>query len=149
MANAVTVEIADAVVAHLNASALSQPFTAERSYLPEYSLEELGTLRVTVVASQMEMQIADRARDRSEQQVQVWVQQRIGQGEAPGFDPSRIDALLYLIQEINDLFRHKRLPGFDEAIWARSEMKPLYYPAHLKKQNVFTGVLTLTFSTVR
>ena len=41
--------LADAIVADLNGHSFSQPFTAERGYLPTFELPELGDLKVTVV----------------------------------------------------------------------------------------------------
>ncbi len=46
---AVIAEIADAVVAELNATAFSQSLVATRSYLPRFDLAEMKELRVTVV----------------------------------------------------------------------------------------------------
>jgi hypothetical protein len=45
---AVILDIADAVVAELNATAFSQPLTAERYYRPQFELSEMTELKVTV-----------------------------------------------------------------------------------------------------
>ena len=46
-----TADIAAAVVAELNATTFSQPFTAVRAYLPRYELGEMDDLHITVVAA--------------------------------------------------------------------------------------------------
>ena len=54
------VDVADAVVTALNAGSFSQPFTAERAYLPCYELDDIKQLRVTVVPKTVEMQASTR-----------------------------------------------------------------------------------------
>ena len=46
---ALVTDVADAVVAELNATAFSQPLEAKRSYLPQFDLAEMKDLHVTVV----------------------------------------------------------------------------------------------------
>ncbi len=54
-----------------------------------------------------------------------------------------------LVEEIDDLVRHKPLAGFDAAHWVKTENKPIYDPKHLKEQSQFTSLLALTFRVVR
>lgn len=149
MPKSATTEIADAITTSLNGAVFSRPFTAVRSRRPSFRLQDLETVRVSVVPVAVESAMADRARDRGLHKVQVWVQQRVGGAEGDGIDDAEFDALDYLCQEIDDHFRHKRLPGYEQAVWQQTERKPLYWPAHLDRQGVFTGVVTLTYSLVR
>jgi hypothetical protein len=144
-----TIRIADAVVAVLNSATLSQPFTAARHYLPEFDLTEMDTLHVSVVPAELDEEIADRVRDRAEYKIHVAVQKRVTRQEPPGLDTAAIDALMRLVEEIDDVFRHKPLTGYEKAHWVRSENKPIYDPKHLKEHNQFTSLLALTFRVVR
>ncbi len=144
-----TIRIADAVVAALNAAALSQPFTAVRHYLPEFDLKEMDTLHVSVVPAELDEEIADRVRDRAEYKIHVAVQKRVSKQDPPGLDAAAIDALMQLVEEIDDLLRHKPLAGYEQAHWTKTENKPIYDPKHLKEHGQFTSLLVFTFRITR
>jgi hypothetical protein len=146
---ALVVEIADAVVAALNAAHLSQPFEAKRYYLPEFDLKDMDTLHVSVVPAELDEELADRSRERAEYKIHVAVQKRVAKNDPPGLDEAEIDDLMTLVQEIDDLFRHKPLAGFTQARWARTENKPIYDPKHLKESGQFTSLLVFTFRMMR
>jgi hypothetical protein len=144
-----TIRIADAVVAVLNGATLSQPFTAERHYLPEFALPTMDTLHVSVVPAELDEELSDRTRDRAEYKIHVAVQKRVAKADGSGLDTQAIDGLMRLVEEIDDLFRHKPLAGFEEAHWVKTENRPIYDPKHLKEHNQFTSLLVLTFRIVR
>lgn len=144
-----TIQIADAVVTVLNASALSQPLTAVRHYLPEFDLKQMETLHVSVVPAELDEETADRARDRAEYKIHVAVQKRVAKPDPPGIDTLAIDGLMQLVEEIDNLFRHKPLAGYEQAHWARTENKPIYDPKHLKEHGQFTSLLVFTFRVTR
>jgi hypothetical protein len=143
------IAIADAMVALLNIATLSQPFTAKRYYLPEFDLKEMDTLHVSVVPAELDEEIADRSRDRSEYKIHVAVQKRVAKQVAPGIDADAMDALMLLVEEIDDLFRHKVLAGYEQAHWMKTENKPIYDPKQLKENGLFVSLLQFTFRVVR
>jgi len=146
---ATIVQIADAVVAGLNNASLSQPVTAARHYLPEFDLKEMDALHVSVVPAELDEEIADRSRDRAEYKIHVAVQKRVLKQDPPGLDATAIDGLMRLVEEIDDLFRHKPLSGYPQAHWIKTENKPIYDPKHLKEMGQFTSLLALTFQVTR
>ena len=147
--NAVTIQIADAVTAVLNGATLSQSFTAVRHYLPEFDLKEMDVLHVSVVPAELDEEIADRSRDRAEYKIHIAVQKRVAKQEPPGLDTAAIDGLMRLVEEIDDLFRHKPLAGYESAHWVKTENKPIYDPKHLKERGQFTSLLALTYRVAR
>lgn len=147
--NATAVEIADAVVTTLNKASLSQPITAERYYLPEFELKEMGQLHVSVVPAELDEEIVDRTRDKAEYKIHVAVQKRVAKDDSPGLDTTALDGLMRLVEEIDDLFRHKPLMGYEQAHWIKTENKPIYDPKHLRELNQFTSLLTFTFRMAR
>jgi hypothetical protein len=149
MPNATSVQIADAVVETLNGATLSRPFTAARYYLPEFDLKEMDELHVSVVPAELDEEIADRTRDRAEYKIHVAVQKRVAKQDPPGLDAAAIDGLMRLVEEIDDLFRHRPLAGYPEAHWTKTENKPIYDPKHLKEHNQFTSLLVFTFRVTR
>jgi hypothetical protein len=143
-------DIADAVVAELNATPVppatgfSQPFTATRAYRPQFDLVELKTLKVTVVPKGIEIINITRHSNQNDVSVDVAVQKKVDPN-----DPSEIDALMALVEQIGDFFRLRRLTSFPTALWTKTENLPVYSPDHLETKQVFTSVLTLTFRVVR
>ena len=136
---ATIVQLADAVVADLNAATFSQPFTAQRSYLPRWKLEELATIRVTVVPKDDVGERASRAQWQEDYQLDVAVQQRLGASET-----AQMDALVLLGQELADYFK-SRNPAGDLATLVAVAFAPLFDPDHLEKHKTLTTVLNLTF----
>jgi hypothetical protein len=145
---AVAVQIADAVVNELNAHAFSQPFTAVRAYLPEYKLEDMGELHVTVVPAEFLAEPSDRSRDREEHKLHVAIQQRFKPED--GVVPlANLDGLIGLSEEIRDFLRNQPLTDRPGARRIKTENKPIYDPKHLAEFNQFTGLLAFTYQMVR
>jgi DNA-binding transcriptional MerR regulator len=53
------------------------------------------------------------------------------------------------LREIAEHFRGKRLGSFPDAIWVKTEHKPIYAAEHLDQLRQFTSVMTLTFRVMR
>jgi hypothetical protein len=112
-------------------------------------LTAMDQLHVSVVPAELDEEIADRTRDRAEYKIHVAVQKRVAKQEPPGLDNVAIDALMELVEEIDDLFRHKSLAGYEAAHWTKTENKPIYDPKHLKEHGSFTSLLALSFRVTR
>ncbi|HXG09475.1 MAG TPA: hypothetical protein VNK04_06770 [Gemmataceae bacterium] len=135
--------IADAVVAELNGTTFSQPFTAERHYQPNFELSEMSELKVSVVPRSVASKSLDRNRDSFEYQIDVAVQKRTD------MTPASLDALMTLVEEIADHFRTQPLANFTEARCTEVKNEPVYAIEHLDELRQFTSVLTLTFRVWR
>ena len=136
---AAIVELAEAVVTDLNAHTFSQPFTAQRCYLPRYRLEELTDIRVTVVPKDDVGQRASRSQWQEDYQVDLALQQRVGTDEL-----SQMDGLILLGQELADYFKTHN-PSGDTATLMEVAFAPLFDPDHLEQHQTLTTVIHLTF----
>jgi hypothetical protein len=136
---AAILELADAVVADLNAATLSQPFTAARAYLPRFKLEELATIRVTVVPKDDVGERASRSQWQEDYQLDVAIQQRLGANET-----AQMDGLILLGQELADHFK-TRNPTGELATLVSVAFAPLFDPEHFEKHKTLTTVINLTF----
>ena len=137
-------DVADAVVAELNAASLSLPLTAERHYVPSFELQEMQDLHVTVVPKGVVITKSDRSRNTNDAQIDVAVQKKFETGDAAEIDP-----LVNLVEEIADFFRLRRLTAYPNAHWIKTEHAPIYAQEHWDELRQFTSVLTLTFRIVR
>ena len=97
-------DIAEAVKGELNGGSFSQPFTAERHYLPAFELTDMKTLHVTVVPKGLETSPASRGLIQHDYQIDVAVQKKLAAA-----DSDEIDALMVLVEEISDFFRQRFL----------------------------------------
>ena len=138
------IDIADAMVAELNAAAFSQAFQAQRHYRPVFDLAELKDLHVTVVPKGIELQGASRSLTQMDVQLDIGIQQKLVTGDA-----AELDALMNLVEEIADFFRTHRLSNMPNVAWVRTENVPIYLPEHVDQLRQFTSVLTLTFRVLR
>lgn len=133
-------QVADAVKDTINNASLSQPVTATRTYHPQFELSEMLELHVTVVPRQIDSALVARNRSSVDVTVDVGVQKRFDKGDAAEIDP-----LVHLLEEIEDLFRGKRLAEMPDAVWVSSDFTVVAAPEHWQQQRQFTSVLALTF----
>ena len=141
---AVITDIAEAVVAQLNAGTFSLAFTAERAFLPVFELSDLKDLRVTVVPKSVRITPGGRSHNQHDCAIDVAVQKKLDAA-----DNVEIDPLMTLVDEIADFFRLRRLESYPGAIWLRTENEPVYSQEHLDQLRQFTGLLTFTFRVMR
>ena len=101
----------------------------------------MSALHVTVVPREIASAVFDRANDEDEIKVDVGVQKRVASAAVEDVDP-----LLSLVQEIADFLNRKEM---GDAMWRKTENKPVYVPEHLREKQQFTSVLTVTYRVVR
>lgn len=135
-------DIADAVVASLNAGTFAQPVQAERRYQPTFELPDLAELKVSVVPKAVTITNATRTDGYFDCAVDVGVQKKIA-------DDAEIDAMVNLVEELADHLRQKRLDDAPEAGFVSIANEPVFAPEHLDTQRVFTSVLTVTYRVRR
>jgi len=142
----VLVDIADAVVASLNAEPFAPPFTARRVFVPTETNEELARLHVTVVPRTVTIQPLTRNRSTFECTVQIGVQQ--------AFDVSDLalaDAFLDIAEKIIDHLRFRDLPiGIGtNASWLRITHEVPIAAEQLEEQRVATSVIAVVYRVHR
>lgn len=151
MSQALTIDIADALVAEMNAEAakpsggvLGTQFVAARHYRPQFDLADLKALRVSVVPKGIAIASLGRASNQHDVAVDVAVQKKVDPASV-----AELDGLMLLVERIADFFRLRRLSALPAAAWIKTENAPVYAPEHLEQHRVFTSVLTLTYRAVR
>lgn len=136
----VGMQVAAAITAELNATEFSQSFTAVRGYIPMYKLDEIDSLKVTVMLRTDERENIARGMTGNRVTVDVAIQKR--------FDShanSAIDPLMVLGREIQRHFERLRLPGMEEAAHTGTENEPAYIPEHMMEWRQFTSVISLSY----
>lgn len=150
-----TLDIADALVAHLADGTYSLAISPVRRIRPAYELADLDSLRVTVVPRAVEIFQADRILDWHQAKIDVAIQYRL--------DPTKTiddagDSLLTLVEEIADHVRREDLaldrevpPGEPPVVahWISNTHDPLVALDHLDQDRVFTTILTVTYRVRR
>ncbi|MGE0375340.1 MAG: hypothetical protein AB7I48_11650 [Planctomycetaceae bacterium] len=99
---------------------------------------------MTVVPSSVSVTAAARGATQQDVAIDIAVQQKLDSEQNAALDP-----LLALAEEIAEHFRGKRVAGFQDAIWSKTEFTALYAPEHLEQLRTFTSVVTLTFRIIR
>jgi len=131
------VDVAEAVVQELNAQSWSAELTATRSWRPQFDLEDLQGLRVTVVPRSVTLTRASRAEHQEDYMVDIGIQQRVSDLDAD------VDALVGLAEEIADHFRGLLLED-PEVVCTSVSVEPVAAPDHLEEMRTFTSVVQLT-----
>jgi len=145
------IDLLDAVAEELNNTQFSQVFTAERAYLPRWKLKDSRTIEAKVCLKGIEQIPADRGR--TELGVDVWValaKHVPGTGASEALkladQQTKLDALIYLIEEIQQHFRPPRqLAACEAANCVAVEAAPVYDPEQLETKDLFFSLTTLSF----
>ena len=147
---ALTLDIADAVVAELNAAppgTFDPAYTAVRRVLPVFDLAEMADLHVSVVPRAVEIAGATRSASQYDVQIDFGVQQKLA---SDGGDlDQQVPPLCELVDQIADYLRRRVLQTIPQAVWVRTANEPIYAPEHLSQLRQFTSVLTLTYRITR
>jgi len=141
---ALAMDIADAVVAELASGSFSQAIAPQRMVLPEFGLEDLADLRVTVVPKAVEISGSTRSVSQYDVQIDIGVQKTLGKDL-----DAEVPALCELIDEIAAFLKRRSLAAAPYAAWVRSANEPIYAADHLAEQRVFTSVLTVTYRAMK
>ncbi len=140
-------DIADAVAAELNSAppgTFSQSLAAERRVLPEFDLQDLAELKVTVVPKSVEISGVTRASAQYEIAVDIGVQKKLGKDL-----DAEVAVLGTLVDQLADYLRSRSLEQAPYAAWVCIANDPVYAPEHLAERRVFTSVLTVTYRAVK
>jgi len=137
-------EIADAIVASLNAGSFSMQFQAERCCQPVHELSQLQALKVSVVPKSLTATAATRLDGFFDCAIDIGIQHKVDAD-----DQEALDGLMHLVEEIGDHLRFRKLDAFPNAAWLAVENDPIFAPDHLEKERVFTSVLTVTYRVRR
>src|SRR6056297_4293572 len=98
---ATIIQIADSVVAEINAADFSKKnLSAQRLYVPNFDLEDMKELRVTVVPREVEYLPLDRVSNKYHATIDVAIQKKFSKGDAKEIDP-----LAMFVEELADYFR--------------------------------------------
>lgn len=129
-------DIADAVVASLNAGSFSPALTAARGYLVEEELLKSTALKCTVMTAGLDDDNDTRGgTDVEVHTVGIAIYQKL-----PNVLPATVDPLVALLRAVRKHFNRKTLAGA-KVIKRRS--KPLYDAELLQTSNVFCGFVEL------
>jgi len=136
----VHLDIANAVVAKLNAAPLS--LSSERGYLVEHDLPDLVTQRVTVVPAGLTVEAQDRDAQRHDYVIDVAVEKK-----PASLDPDDVDGLMDVVESVVDAFRGKALSGQASAKWMAVEV--MHQPERMVEFGVFAAIVRLTYRVRR
>ena len=137
---ALVMDIADAVATELGTGAFSQAIAPQRMVLPEFGLEDMADLRVTVVPKAVEVTGSTRSVCQHDVQIDIGIQKKLGKDL-----DAEVPVLCELVDEIAAFLKRRPLQATPHAVWVRSANEPIYAPEHLAEQRVFTSVLTVTY----
>lgn len=134
-------DVADAVVAELNAISLSQSFTATRVLLADVKWDSLDTLRVAVSGVSITPKRITREKISRKIVVEICVMKRLSAVTAGTVDP-----FVSFMEEIAEHFESERLANRPGALVESAIVKPPYSEEHLSKFKQFTGLVTLAIT---
>ena len=136
-------DIADAVVAELNAGSFSETLGVERAYQPTFDLKDMKDLHVTVVPKSVTTAPASRADDQIDFAIDIGIQKKLGSDAK-----AEADALMALVSEIAAFLNRRPLTAMPDVVWVSAVNEPIFSPDHFEQLRQFTSVLTVTYRAV-
>ncbi|MBA3936829.1 MAG: hypothetical protein H0X38_05155 [Planctomycetes bacterium] len=133
-------DVAAALVGELRDLGFPSSVVLQRAYLPLTELGEVEALHVTVLINGRTTTMAGRGRMQIDHRLELAVQQRLGSD-----DPSAVDSLLDLVEDLTRTLSARRLAEAPDAVWVQAEHAPLVATEHLHELRQFTSLLTLTY----
>lgn len=158
-------QVADAIVAELNAAAGSGAFgdefvamQARRSYACEdMKLRDVGVLRVDVIPSVWQTELATRNSVKHTIGCDIGVRYRFPDdfqdAETGLVDSAPVDDLVALLHQLWEYFMPatdsgdpRQLTDLPGAAWESTEIKAPFVPQHLEEMQQYTGIVQVTFA---
>jgi len=146
--SAKVIQIADAVVALLNAGEFDPEFEAKRRYLVDFKLQgELDELRVSIVPRDDDERSATRHEQQHDYGIDIGVQKKV--------DPASTETLDELVAFVEAIHDHLAAPGTRrlaspiDAVLVAIKTDPIYAPDHLGERRVFTSIVRCTYRALR
>ena len=151
MTGTVVVDVVESIVTILNAATLSIPFVATRDYLHHYDRSDLEPIQVLVVPEILEVSAWDlRPRRSWDWGIAIWIDYLFEVGTDGQLDPTVIDPVMTLVQEVIDLFPPGDVPAnTPNSRLIHAENEPVYDPEEFDQFRVFSTKVLLTFRTTR
>jgi hypothetical protein len=146
---AVILEIADAVADLIGVSFPYTSMDVKRRPVPVHRLFDLDGLHITVVPAELSLVALSRRDHDFTYAVDVGVQQRIPEDLDEDDSDAFCDDLMTFAEDLVDLFRGKRLVGYEDARCVEIGNAPVFDPAHRDEMRVFTSVVRLAFRVAR
>lgn len=160
-AEAVEVSVAKGVVAQLAAANLSRPITPVRSWADWIApLETDNTCKedvlyvdVVPVATAQEVEASSRATLAYTVPIDIAVRRKFGPDwqdqETLRINVREVDAMMFLVQEIHELFTLARMQDFEAGTWLETKRLVAPHKPHLRDLRQFTGIVRVTFRVDR
>jgi len=145
MTKSADIQVADAIVAELNAApsgTFSQTFTATRVWVPVKDAQDVTSYEVKVVPMELRTVTLSRETAVEEYDIDVAVQVPCQVDDITTGDEAR-----YLAEQIRDFFVRRTLVSPPVA-WLKATSK-IYSPERLANNNRFLTVITLTYKGAR
>jgi hypothetical protein len=121
--------------------------SAQEAYLPNYDLEQMSSLRVSVIPRDVEISTTSRGAEQHDYSVAIVLAKRTD-GSA-----EQIRDLLGLVEKICDLVRSDAMPlvqaePWPGLTWWRLQLDPVWSQEHLEERRIFFTAIAVQYRTI-
>ena len=140
-------DISAAIVKDLNdapAGTFSESFTAEMKIVPKYEIEDLKTLRVTVVPRVLDLTNITRTMLQHDFTIDIGIQKKMSSSD----QNAEAIALYPVVTEIIGYLKKRKLTGVAWASQQTVTNNPVVSVTHLDENRVFTSMISIGYTAV-
>jgi hypothetical protein len=144
-------QLAKSLAARLSAATYTTDYptiSVQQAYLPQYDLEQMTTLKVSVVPREVSVAMTGRGAEQHDYTLAIVIAKRTDGSTA------QVDALLSLVEKITDLLRSDAMPQVSSAPWPSQchwwavSLDPVWSQDHLEERRVFFTAINVQYRAI-
>lgn len=139
----IAIDIADAIVAELQAGSFSEPLSISRRVLPEFELAELKALTVTVVPKSVQIANITRQSSSFDVAVDIGIQQKIEKDT-----DAEVTRLSGIVTELVSYLNRRPLSSLPNVQFKSISNDPVYVPEYLSQKRLFMSIVTVNYKVI-
>ncbi len=137
--------LAEAVKTELEGASLSQSFTAVRAYRPRFTVADLTTLRVVVVARNCALEARNRVHDDHDCVVEISILKHIG----GTLTNEQVDPYMDFVEEVVDFLRRRPLSDVPQATYKKAAYEVPYDDEEMERKQTFEALVSVMYRVTR
>ena len=144
MPDAISLQVANAVVAELSSATFSAAITPAVRLVPYNEMDDFDDVRVTVAPQILQEQAASRSDTMQTLLITIGIEKKVGVPDPATADADAM-ATVNVAEEIARFIRHRKLSNYPKAKYIRHTIDPLLDPDSLASHGIAQSIIQISY----
>jgi len=144
MPDAISLQVANAVVAELSSATFSAAITPAVRLVPYNEMDDFDDVRVTVAPQILQEQAASRSDTMQTLLITIGIEKKVGVPDPTTADADAM-ATVNVAEEIARFIRHRKLSNYQKAKYIRHTIDPLLDPDSLASHGIAQSIIQISY----